>query len=64
MPIPFKVGDVVQLKSGGPLMTISQIGADVNGRPRVWCDWFDGNKMANALFPPESLQSETARHDD
>lgn len=64
MPSPFKVGDVVMLKSGGPLMTISQIAADGNGRPCVWCDWFDGNKTANAVFPQESLEPEAARHDD
>lgn len=33
----FNAGDVVQVKSGGPYMTIENI--EENGR--VWCVWFD-----------------------
>ncbi len=33
----FKIGDVVQLKSGGPLMTVSYIGEKGN----LTCYWFN-----------------------
>ena len=36
----FKPGDVVQLKSGGPLMTVS-----INAGPAVTCEWFDDRQQ-------------------
>ena len=36
---PFKPGDTVRLKSGGPLMTVSGCELDV-----CWCTWFDDKK--------------------
>jgi uncharacterized protein YodC (DUF2158 family) len=49
----FKVGDIVQLRSGGPSMTV------VN--PRVFegnvrCFWFVGAEHLSAEFHPDSLQ--------
>lgn len=44
------VGDVVQLKSGGPLMTISWV---ENGS--AYCEWFDDKKNTGASFPITSL---------
>lgn len=35
-----QVGDVVQLRSGGCLMTISRIGSTIEDRP-IECTWFD-----------------------
>lgn len=47
-----KAGKVVQLKSGGPIMTISWVdGAS------AYCEWFDGNKNLGASFPLVSLKS-------
>ena len=45
------VGDTVQLKSGGPVMTVRffEEGGDAN------CDWFDKEKPMNATFPLTSL---------
>ena len=54
----FKPGDVVILKSGGPKMTVSRVGA-VNGKPTVWCDWFEGAKKIHGAFDPNSLQHAT-----
>ncbi len=34
----FKIGDVVQLKSGGPKMTVTLV-ADDYGTPMVWCSF-------------------------
>ena len=50
----WKIGDVVELKSGGPKMTVSNVGA-VHSRPTVWCVWFDGPKKVQDTFAPESL---------
>ncbi len=51
-----KIGDVVKLKSGGPIMTIHFIdksGGSIN------CQWFAGDKLdklENGYFSPDSLQ--------
>ncbi len=57
----FEPGDVVQLKSGGPLMTVEQIGeAVMTGEATVWCVWFEkvGSKQVrqDATFRPTSLE--------
>lgn len=40
-------GDVVQLKSGGPMMTVASVGeAHLTGEMSVWCEWFDEKKQA------------------
>jgi uncharacterized protein YodC (DUF2158 family) len=51
-----KAGDVVMLKSGGPKMPVSEIGKDSLGNMRVWCDWFEGSKMEQGVFPIHSLK--------
>ena len=48
----FKDGDVVQLKSGGPLMTIEK----VNEKNSYFCVWFDGNSPATKSFHGTSLK--------
>jgi uncharacterized protein YodC (DUF2158 family) len=42
----FQVGDTVQLKSGGPWMTIDHIGSRVQGgtSDEALCSWFEKNK--------------------
>lgn len=46
----FKIGDVVQLKSGGPLMTVSNPG---NEGSTMTCEWFtkDGESRADKFHP-------------
>jgi uncharacterized protein YodC (DUF2158 family) len=46
----FKVGDVVQLKSGGPQMTVKFLDGD-----DVICMWFDGKRTLDERFPAETL---------
>lgn len=51
----FKVGDVVQLKSGGPPMTVIELGVHSDPR-RIWCKWFvDSIKVEQGDFPPDAL---------
>lgn len=54
----FKVGDTVQLKSGGPVMTVVGEGRDGSGIPRVSCTWFDANdNEKNGSYPEDALQA-------
>ncbi len=48
----FDVGDVVELKSGGPDMTIAEIMHDGYFR----CQWFCENKLKEGMFSPNSLE--------
>jgi uncharacterized protein YodC (DUF2158 family) len=48
-----KVGDVVQLKSGGPKMTIANTKSNPAG---ILCVWFDDTEPKSSRFPPETLQ--------
>jgi len=45
----FKPGDIVALKSGGPLMTVTRVEGG-----RTWCEWFDG-KVSQARFFDETV---------
>jgi uncharacterized protein YodC (DUF2158 family) len=59
MPQEFKVGDTVQLKSGGPNMTVTKLpdpeGFGELGDGEVNCMWFAGAKRERGSFPPEAL---------
>lgn len=46
----FNVGDVVQLKSGGPLMTVTEV-EDTT----VWCVWFDKTEQKGGSFIAATL---------
>jgi uncharacterized protein YodC (DUF2158 family) len=45
-----KVGDVVQLKSGGPKMTVTNVLEKV-----VHTSWFAGSKNEKAIFPFDAV---------
>jgi uncharacterized protein YodC (DUF2158 family) len=50
----WKVGDVVQLKTGGPQMTVQSVDHVLD--KSITCSWFDkANKLQNAAFAAESL---------
>ena len=46
-----KIGDVVELKSGGPAMTVESIENN-----RVWCAWFINGETNRAVFASDMLQ--------
>jgi uncharacterized protein YodC (DUF2158 family) len=52
----FKVGDIVNLKSGSPMMTVTRVGT-TNGEPTVWCVWFLESEQKSGTFPPGALES-------
>jgi len=54
-----KAGDVVQLKSGGPKMTVSKVGEflKARGRTTALCTWFDNDaKVQEKIFEPAQLK--------
>ncbi|GAB3741825.1 YodC family protein [Spirosoma lituiforme] len=44
MQTQFKLGDLVQLKSGGPIMTVSKL-IDSVQNSSVECVWFNGTNL-------------------
>jgi uncharacterized protein YodC (DUF2158 family) len=49
-------GATVQLKSGGPIMTVEQVGErSMGGGTAAWCQWFEKNKLTTGVFPLTSL---------
>jgi uncharacterized protein YodC (DUF2158 family) len=58
----FKIGDVVRLKSGGALMTVSRLFKSPEGREMVQCTWHDRPREHRAAFVIDSLEdAEQAR---
>ncbi len=57
----FKKGDVVQLKSGGPKMTVTSYERNMHGDMMVWCQWFNNvkppYKLEHGTFEPEALKN-------
>lgn len=50
----FKVGEIVQLKSGGPKMTVT--GAPSDQYNKIYAtSWFAGAKLEHGHFPEQSL---------
>jgi uncharacterized protein YodC (DUF2158 family) len=50
----FRIGDVVELKSGGPKMTVDRILGD-SGQ-RLTCVWFIGTQRNEGQFSLDSLK--------
>lgn len=54
MAVEIQNGSVVQLKSGGPEMTVFSIEGTGEAR-KVWCEWFVDNKPQQHGFRITSL---------
>ncbi len=54
MKTTYKVGDLVQLKSGGPVMTVAEENSLGDGQLR--CQWFSGKKLEFGWFLPATLK--------
>jgi uncharacterized protein YodC (DUF2158 family) len=52
----WKVGDVVRLKSGGPMMTVNI--ADADGQS-CHCEWFVNGEAQRGYYNMESLEKAT-----
>jgi uncharacterized protein YodC (DUF2158 family) len=50
----YSVGDIVQLKSGGPEMTVQKAAESPLGDYK--CQWFAGKKLEFGFFPHDSLK--------
>lgn len=55
MAAAFQVGDIVQLKSGGPAMTVHSV-PDGPYDNFYYCQWFAGKKLESGRFARDSLQ--------
>lgn len=53
MTLKFQPGTVVQLKSGGPLMTVA-VFSETYGQ--YFCEWFDKSETKNGYFYETSLK--------
>lgn len=59
--MPFKIGDIVQIKSGGPKMTVVGIVKhhdvfDEHQEPNSYrTSWFAGAKLEHGTFPEDAL---------
>ena len=51
MPLPFKEGTIVQLRSGGPRMTVE----DTRRDKYVGVAWFEGTTLHRDAFAPDEL---------
>ena len=47
----FSVGDTVQLNSGGPIMTVEELGSD----NYICCIWFEKTNFERGNFPAATL---------
>ena len=55
-----KPGDLVILKSGGPVMTVDTVNTDIFDDDKVTgilCAWFVGNTLERARFDPDAIAS-------
>jgi uncharacterized protein YodC (DUF2158 family) len=59
MTSEIKLGSIVQLKSGGPMMTVHWVQDDA-GTVSAYCEWFIDDKAPwkkeGAVFPTTSLR--------
>ncbi len=56
----FEIGDIVRLRSGGPLMTVHNVDdySPTGPNPGLLCIWFDGAKRVQEVFHPKAVELE------
>lgn len=54
----FQPGDLVKIKSGGPIMTVENNDLKINGKAFIECVWFDGAVRQSARYHPAALVAE------
>lgn len=53
----FEEGDLVELKSGGPVMTVESVYVEaVTEAPQARVSWFDGKEKKSDTFSPDALE--------
>ena len=55
---PFKPGDLVVLKSGGPTMTVDAVNTDIFDDDKITgivCVWFVGEKLERVRFDHRAI---------
>jgi uncharacterized protein YodC (DUF2158 family) len=58
----FQIGEVVKLRSGGPLMTITSTSVGPGRLTLFCCSWFDkDNREQTGSFPAEALSKPAAK---
>jgi uncharacterized protein YodC (DUF2158 family) len=55
----FQIGDTVQLKSGGPLMTVDNIDAGEGPDVTISCVWFEKTERKEGQFKATTLEAAT-----
>ena len=57
--LKFKSGDLVVLKSGGPVMTVDTVNTDIfddHKMTGVFCAWFVGNQLTRVRFDHRAIE--------
>lgn len=57
----YKIGDIVQLKSGGPDMTVVFVSTDGS---TLRTSWFSGKKNESGQFPDDALVPASPKTDE
>jgi uncharacterized protein YodC (DUF2158 family) len=52
----YATGDKVQLKSGGPIMTVDALMTSTFQTGKYRCQWFSGASLKEGYFPYDSLR--------
>jgi uncharacterized protein YodC (DUF2158 family) len=55
----WKIGDLVQLKSRGPTMTVTNLLERGPGVEKVICTWYVGDEKNQEPFDPATLKAAT-----
>ena len=60
----FKAGDIVELKSGGPPMTVTGVDTNLVGYTEIKCQWFFGKMETGTFSPAVLVPSQPRKFDD